>query len=250
MGRLLATVDSLIDGKPVDIIATDNSRNSKTGEMTQIWFSPAGVNGLDAIRNGQDATVCGDCSLRGGEGRSRLCYVMPLALLSATKNPTSKPKPKWNRPPIRLGAWGDPGAVAVEVLEDILRREAPAGRKAHTGYTQRWRHLPPDSGHKRLLMASVLDQAEARLAQALGWRTFRVLAAGEDTMAGEVVCPATEEGGHKAQCNTCGLCAGTSVEGANIAARIHGPGKPAEKFDLLRDYLEMEKAGKRLPSNE
>lgn len=239
MGRLLATVPSLIDGEMIDVIATDGSRNRKTGPMTQVFFTPAGVNGLDAIRDGSDSTVCGDCALRGGGGRPRLCYVMGLALLSATKNPKTAPKPKWFRPPVRLGAWGDPGAVAVEVLEQILDSEAPRGHKAHTGYTQRWRHLPPDSGHARLLMASCLSLAEAEAAQAQGWRTFRILARDEDVVEGEIICPATEEGGYRTTCGDCGLCAGTSVRGANIAARVHGPPnkKPAENFNLLQAYL-------------
>ena len=240
MGRLIATTPSLIDGNLIDIIATDGSRNRKTGPMTQVWFTPAGMNGLDAIKEGSDATVCGDCVFRGTPTTPRLCYVMPLSLLAATKNPTSKPKPKWARPPVRLGAWGDPGAVVVEVLEAILDAEAPKIRKRHTGYTQRWRHLPADSGHSRLLMASVLSLPEALAAQAKGWRTFRVLAEGEDHVAGEIMCPATEEGGYKATCADCGLCAGTSIEGANIAARVHGaPNRKVEvHFPLMRAFLE------------
>jgi hypothetical protein len=56
----------------------------------------------------------------------------------------------------------------------------------------------------------------------LGWRTFRVRR-GEDSLAeSEIVCPASYEAGHRAQCISCGLCCGTSRPAKSIAIIAHG----------------------------
>jgi hypothetical protein len=40
----------------------------------------------------------------------------------------------------------------------------------------------------------------------------------------EVLCPASKEAGYKATCETCLLCAGTSVKAKSIAIPVHGSG--------------------------
>lgn len=223
MGYLLTTTNSKIDNKPIDLILTTKSKNSKTGDMPQLWITEHNKSGLLSIKDKTDATVCGDCKFRGNpaEGIPRLCYVNPMAINGATKNPKPLSEAKQQRGPIRLGAWGDPGAVPIDQLHKVVNSFGGKGKKTHTAYSQRWRH-EPDSGHADLCMASVHTPAQALLAQNLGWRTFRVTDE-PDLMPGEVWCPATEEGGNKTDCKTCCLCDG-NIHGkrVNVAVMVHG----------------------------
>lgn len=225
MSHLLKTTKSKIDNKPIDLILTPTSKNSKTGDMPNLWIAEHGKSGAVSIKDKTDSSVCGDCAFRGDKERGipRLCYVNPMAVNAATRKPKTEPVPEKQRrgKPVRLGAWGDPGAVPVEDLHDIVREYGGRGKKTHTAYSQRWRH-EPDSGHAELCMASVHTPAQALLAQKLGWRTFRVTA-DDVLMPNEIWCPATEEGGSKVDCRTCCLCDGTSNgKRVNVAVKVHG----------------------------
>lgn len=74
-------------------------------------------------------------------------------------------------------------------------------------------------------MASVDTENEFEAARALGWRTFRVRLTSA-LMPGEIVCPASQEGGHKTTCIDCRICSGHA--GANnrksVAIYSHGQG--------------------------
>jgi hypothetical protein len=72
-------------------------------------------------------------------------------------------------------------------------------------------------------MASADTAAEARQATAMGMRYFRV-SIGVDRQPLEVTCPASIEGGRKAQCSDCMLCAGTSKAARNIVIADHAAG--------------------------
>jgi hypothetical protein len=99
---------------------------------------------------------------------------------------------------IRWGAYGDPGALPLQ----LVRRWSLKGAR-RTGYTHQWSRRP---GLRAYLMASVETLEDAALAQSKGWRTFRV-ALELERQAGEIVCPATTRG---LDCQTCGLCHGAS----------------------------------------
>ena len=104
---------------------------------------------------------------------------------------------------VRLGAYGDPAMVPASVWDSLVSRAS-----GYTGYTHQWRTA---TTHRHLCMASVDSPEEHAEAQAQGWRTFRVRSSATDAMIpGEVVCPASAEGGNRTQCDRCRLCSGNS----------------------------------------
>ena len=78
---------SALDGAPIIGIAVLRSDNRKTGDMVQTYILRADTHPVDAIRDGSDASICGDCQHRArtietvdkrGRKRSkrvRTCYV-------------------------------------------------------------------------------------------------------------------------------------------------------------------------------
>lgn len=234
---------SMLDGAPIVLILTSTNRNRKTGEMIQSWILRADVSPLEALGSGKDSSVCGGCRHRpqhvglqkirkkreglGGKGgwTGRTCYVIPLI-----------PQGVWFRwqlgeydglpvslgsTPLRIGSYGDPAAVPLEVWDELNPKE-------WTGYTSLWRGFP---GLKKWCMASVSSKEEASQAQSLGWSTFRILKARESLLPGEKWCLATREGGMLKQCRDCLLCNGKGNQ--QIATRVHGPGKHFFKPEQL-----------------
>ena len=61
---------SLIDGAPIVGIAVLSSVNRKTGNMVQTYILRADQAPLDAIRAGDDESICGDCVHRPALGGS------------------------------------------------------------------------------------------------------------------------------------------------------------------------------------
>ena len=74
---------SLIDGKPIVVIATYSNRNTKTGNVVQTYILCEDINPLEASKTGADASICGTCPLRGTPttdpsrkiAAGRRCYV-------------------------------------------------------------------------------------------------------------------------------------------------------------------------------
>jgi hypothetical protein len=66
---------------------------------------------------------------------------------------------------------------------------------------------------REFCMASTDTPDEASVAQAKGWRTFRVSLNNErdGLRKGEVLCPASAEAGKKLTCAQCRACDGTST---------------------------------------
>lgn len=204
---------------PVVAIATGldgSTRNRKTGPLAQTWIMRADMEPHDAVREGADAAVCGSCPYRAGNG----CYVQveraPLAVWRAWQRGAYA---SWDGQPLdvrglRIGAYGDPAAVPLAVWQ-----RASARALVRTGYTHAWRDLRAQ-GWRALLMASVDNPGEASLAQARGWRTFRVAVEGEARPMGkEAQCPAD---GFRITCATCGACNGAGSR-ASIWIEAHGP---------------------------
>ena len=185
----------------------------------------------DAINNGADKAICGACPHRKQPDGSRSCYVnMATGLSSVGRYLLSGRYPEISASEaghnvagraVRLGTYGDPAAVPPEVWRALV-----AFASSHTGYTHQWR-THAAQGLQGLLMASVDSDAERTLAKLFGWRTFRVRRLGADgpesLSAREIVCPASLEGGHKVQCDGCGLCAGASRPAKDIAIIDHSP---------------------------
>ena len=230
---------SEIDGSPIVVITTAQSRNGKTGGMDQTWILRADIDPITANRTGEDFAICGDCVLRGtpsakqtGYAIGRGCYVnliyAPNGVFKTYINggyPTVSPDQltKYGKGrKIRVGAYGDPMAVPGWVWDKYLAASAD-----HTGYTHQ---LPKASKKLRgsfakfcMASADTLEQAQDFWAE--GFRTFRTIASPSDLVFGEILCPATEEAGKKTNCEKCGLCKGSSIQAKNIAAVVHGPQK-------------------------
>jgi hypothetical protein len=225
---------SMIDGNPIVAIATGfgRSRNEKTGNMIQLWILRADVSPLVAIHTGQDSSVCGDCKHRGtienGKNKGRSCYVTifqaPRSVYESYKRGIYESIPLESLPdafadrPVRLGAYGDPAALPLAVIEAITSKAA-----YFTGYTHAWQRFPELSPY---CMASADSSQEKAIAKMLGFRVFRVRSESEAIEAKEIACPASAEMGKKTNCAACKACGGTSSK-ARVDIAIIAHGSPA-----------------------
>lgn len=214
---------SQLTGDPILVIATAKNGNRKIGRMLQLWILPAG-SPLAALRSGADASVCGDCKWRGdGHGQGRACYVWSPGVdniwQARAKARRLEPAAFAEAYPglqLRIGAYGDPVAVPIDVWLPLLITAS-----GWTAYTHQWRR-PMASPYRSWCMASVDTADEQREATCLGWRTFRVRLADERVRDDEVSCPASQEGGHKALCAQCELCRGRAARAKHVAIVAHG----------------------------
>jgi hypothetical protein len=217
---------SLLDGSPIAAVITRHSLNTKTGDMAQAWILRADRDVQSAIADGSDRAICGDCRHRSGGSLGRSCYVVTwLGPLKVWKTYARGGYPRltpregaaaiYGRV-VRLAAYGDPAAVPTTIWSELL-----SGVSGWTGYTHQWRTC--DQRLRGILMASVDTPREAADAAALGWRTFRVRTLDEPLGDAEIVCPASEEAGHRLTCADCKLCVGTARAGArSVAIFVHG----------------------------
>jgi hypothetical protein len=229
-GAILYQGPSRIDGKPIAVVLTGLNRktkNTKTGDMRQLWIMRSDIPPVDAVTSGDDQSVCGDCPLRPisakrTETPEKVCYVTtihaPRAIYLSLKRgdyPVMAPSDVPTDKPIRIGAYGDPGAVPTAVWRAL---PVIAGR---TGYTHQWTRRP---SLRTLVMASVDSPTQATQARVDGWRTFRVKTADQPLMDGEIACPASAEAGKRTNCASCLLCdgkTGPNDRRANIAINVH-----------------------------
>ena len=73
-----------------------------------------------------------------------------------------------------------------------------------------------------LVMASCDNATEREIAQSLGYRTFTIRTADQPLAPRESVCPASDEAGHKLNCQTCGACNGANGRKGSISIVVHG----------------------------
>jgi hypothetical protein len=241
-GLVLWRGPSAIDGAPIVVVLTGlrrRSKNPKTGTMLQTWILRSDINPVDAIYSGADYSICGRCDLRGRLGVRRTCYVRveraPRAVWQAWRHGAylqTLPH-DWGhhigRRFIRFGAYGDPIAAPYHVWSLLANLSS-----GWTGYSRQWR----DTSHwrfRRLLMASVESEAQAQIAQSMGWRTFRTLATWEyrRPSLSEMGCPAAAENGHQKTCLDCRRCGGNATKAPNIAIRAHGGAAIVANYDRL-----------------
>lgn len=230
-GAVIYRGPSQLDGRPIVVIAiglTAGSANSKTGNMIQTHILREDIAPTDAIKTGDDASICGQCVHRGdGTGKGRTCYVnVGQGPLVVWKTYQAGKYPVWDDAVhsaegrvVRLGTYGDPAAVPAIVWMNLLR-----GSIGHTGYTHQWKHPDLLPIFKTLCMASADSVEEAAQAQAMGWRTFRV--ALPDHVARtqwEAICPASAEAGKKLTCIQCRACDGVrNNKRGSIVIQAHG----------------------------
>lgn len=224
-GYILYRGPSLFDGAPIVVIATVRSKNAKTSNMVQTWVMREDVDPYTALLEGRDATVCGDCVYRAGNG----CYVQvpraPLAIWRAyhrgryadIAGDLAAIEAVGASRTVRLGAYGDPVAAPEEIWQALTAKSS-----AHTGYTHAWRVAP--RAFRSLVMASCDTPRDRDAAQLRGYRTFRVNLDGT-RQRGEMTCPASAESGHRTSCADCHACDGARGEGLStrdVTIRLHG----------------------------
>jgi hypothetical protein len=222
---------SQLTGDPIVAVVTGLdllSANRKTGPMAQAWIIRSDMSPQDAVLEGKDDAVCGQCEHRGQANLGRSCYVIwwqgPANVYRAYK------RNDYRRPAaddlqlemighhVRFGAYGDPAALPYKSWLPLVR-----GCSSAIGYTAQWRTCDPMFA--RICMASVSSQAERLEAKALGWRTFRTRLEHQELQVGEVVCPASHEAktrGIEKTCQECRLCQGTTLQASDVAIYAHG----------------------------
>ena len=204
---------SLLDGKPIVVIATYSDRNTKTGRVVQTYVMRADINPLEASKTGEDYSICGDCVMRGTPttdperkiAKGRRCYVNlgqgVLIVYKSFLRGVYKPgdaRDMGRGRFVRVGTYGDPGAVPADVWDELLSEA-----NTWTAYSHQsgWR---PD-----IAMQSADDYHSAVMHWKAGRRTFRVIAdLGQLDHANEALCPASKEAGRRVQCIACKLCKG------------------------------------------
>lgn len=239
-GLIVYRGPSRYDGAPIVAVLT-RSNNRKTGGMVQMWILSDTIDPISASRTGVDRSVCGNCPHMGipsnkstGWAIGRTCYVnlgqAPLGVYKALQRgayaavTTSEQVQQYlGGHMLRLGAYGDPSALPMDLV-DLLVSYA----SGHTGYTHgdTVQGLTVDYSN---VMASADSKREAILHHANGRRTFRIIPVSTwnekgkgELLANEILCPATPEGGNKAQCNDCLLCNGSQSKAKSIAVIAHG----------------------------
>jgi len=212
---------SVLNGRPIIGIVTglvSPSSNVKTGPMAQLWIMDATTEPHLAVKSGEDESVCGDCP-----ARNKWCYVTtfqgPLSVYRTWKRGGYQQYTPalLDDKVLRLGAYGDPAAIPIEVIRDISGRV-----RRFTGYTHAWKYC--DSELQLYCMASVDSISDKEQAVRSGWRTFRVCSPDSPKQRGESICPASEEAGNKITCFDCGACDGhrrPKVK-SNIVIQAHG----------------------------
>lgn len=213
---------SRLDGAPIVALASFNSTNPKTGPGPQAWILRADVPPVVAVKTGADASVCGACSLRPSLGGG--CYVQTFHAPRAVWDAWQRGRYRRLDPAdvagrfagqhVRIGAYGDPAAVPIDVWESVVSRAS-----SWTGYTHQWRD---GFALQHLCMASVETDADAADAIAMGYRVFRMTRPGAPRLPGHFVCPASAERGHVLQCHACQGCDGTASRRGHVQIAAHG----------------------------
>lgn len=233
-GYVLYEGPSAIDGQPIVVIATgfaSKSSNGKTGDMVQTWILRTDIAPHEAIKTGDDASICGDCEHRPARkaeilaagGSFTPCYVKvfqaPLSVWNGyhrgiyPKASLADIMKLGNGRMVRIGSYGDPFAAPIRIWKALS-----ANALGWTGYTHQWRKAGTDWA--KLVMASADSLSDMLEAHKRGFRTFRVTAKPFENVKGlETVCPASKEKGAATTCAACRACMGTSAK-ARVSVQI------------------------------
>jgi hypothetical protein len=229
---------SLIDGKPIVVVAIVKSSNQKTSDMVQTYIIRSDIAPMTASKTGEDYSICGNCTHRGKptddaskkQAVERSCYVTlyhgPSAVYRAFKRGAYPMASNYDITRlgagrmVRLGTYGDPLAVDSKIWDNLL-----SDALGHTGYSHQ---LGLVNGDYSKVMISADNQEEAKKAHKNRMRTFRVIPVrtwnemGKASLMGnEILCPASKEMDYRTTCDKCKLCAGGDV-GKSIAIVSHG----------------------------
>jgi len=253
-GVIIYQGPSLIDGKPIVVIANSLkvNKNRKIGNMIQTWILRTDIHPNDALKTGDDYSICGDCFHRGryvektDTVTDRTCYVNlykqgVYSIYHAFKRGSYpvcdiKHMQLFNNRHVRIGSYGDPAAVPLYVWETITKH-----CKDYTGYTHAWRTC--DTGYSKFCMASVETIDDYYSANYKNYRTFRLITdPNEDRSDNEKACPAQLN--DKVHCDTCGYCDGfdlerynTNRQRLNVTVVFHGACGRKEQY--LKKLMEV-----------
>ncbi len=126
---------SLLDNKPIVVIATYSNRNTKTGKVVQTYILREDINPLEASKTGEDYSICGECPMRGEVttdpkrkiAKGRKCYVNlgqgVLIVWKAYKRgvyQTGEARTMGRDRFVRVGTYGDPAAVPAHIWDELL----------------------------------------------------------------------------------------------------------------------------------
>lgn len=243
LGYIAYEGPSEIDGRPIVVIVNKltGSDNAKTGaDLVQTFIIRSDVNPVDALKTGEDVSICGQCAHRpalASETGDAPCYVnvgrSVRSVFEAYKrgryvkaSPSTLRRILAGRK-VRLGTYGDPAAAPVAMWQEIT-----ADAAGIVGYSHQWQAVHFDhTAWAPLVMASADTIDEAAQANLFGMRVFRV-SVGVDRQAGETTCPASTEGGKKATCDSCMLCGGTSKHARDVVIADHAVGHKRRVFML------------------
>ena len=218
------------DGQRVVSIATLKTSNKKTGNMVQVWILREDQNPLEALKTGNDVSICGDCKHRNGS-----CYVnvgqAPAQVWKSYKRGiykdfselTEKDKTALLNRKVRFGSYGDPVLIKIKKIRALLALT----KNSFTGYTHAWND-PVFQDYRAFFMASVDSKKEYLEALKKNWRTFRVKRESESLEKNEFVCPASVEAGKRKTCFECMACSGARKGRGTPAIIVHG--STANKF--------------------
>jgi hypothetical protein len=212
----------IYDGKSMidyhsNIIAvmTTRSGNRKTGDVFQVWILNRDMNPVEAANAGIDSAICGNCPHR--HYLDGACYVnigqAPASVWKAYQrgnysSDMERARILANGATIRIGAYGDPAAVPIEIWDDLLIF-------SHVlGYTHQWRTKPE---MKEYCQASVDSFSDYQEAKANGWYCFRVGLEHEVLQGSE--CLSDKLG---LSCKECRRCNGQKMD---VHIRVHGARK-------------------------
>jgi hypothetical protein len=221
---------SVLDGKPIVVLATLETSNAKTGAMVQTWILRSDIEPHQAVKTGDDVSVCGNCPQRHYNGGA--CYVVThQAPLSVYRSYKRGIYPKFNAKDhaqhiagrkVRLGAYGDPASVPFKVMKDFANLGS-----GHTGYTHQIAHKHYDKRYNELCQISADTPKQALKYQQQGGKTFRVALPEDDLLPNEIECLADSKG---ITCLDCGLCDGQTK---NVAIVVHGSKASSFKSNLI-----------------
>jgi len=231
-GVIIYEGPSVIDGKPIVVIANSlkTNKNRKIGDMIQTWILRSDIHPNDALKTGDDYSICGDCIHRGDYDqdtdtvKDRTCYVNlyqqgVFAIYNAYKRGSYpvcdfKYMQLFHDRHVRIGSDGDPAAVPIYVW-DILANVC----KDYTGYTHQWNVCDPALSN--YCMASVESVDSYKIAKDMGWRTFRLISdKNEARSSNEISCPAQIN--DKVHCDKCTFCDGVGSKTKDSTVVFHG----------------------------
>jgi hypothetical protein len=200
---------------------TDDSDNGKTGVMLQTWILLVATKPTIARKTGQDIAICLDCPHKVGS-----CYVNlgqgPRAVWQCFYDGNGYADfdetvhgPQIAGRNVRIGSYGDPAAVSIEVFRPVLRLA-----RRHTGYTHQW-ETPLGAEYRETCMASCDTDRQATAAADSGWRYF-LASLSHTGEKGEVSCPAARSEDSDVVCDKCTLCNGGGNRKPHVFINVHG----------------------------